>query len=93
MSLMSLCPFFENMYHLLVKGAGFALLGGAVGVALAHRVDGTAAHENVHILKFMAELPADGVHHLDSLPHHLGADSVAPDEGNFIIHRSILLFF
>ena len=27
MSLMSLCPFFENMYHLLVKGAGFALLG------------------------------------------------------------------
>ena len=66
--------------------AGLAGLGGAVGVALAHRVNGAAAHEHVGVGKGVAELLAHLLQNLDGLPHYFGADAVAADESDFVIH-------
>ena len=73
--------------------AGPTLLGGAVGIALPHRVGGAAAQQHLLIGEAVAELLADGLQHLDGLPHHFGADAVAADERNFIIHFAAPLAF
>ena len=40
-------------------------------------------------IKLMTKLLADGLHDLDGLPYHFGADAVAFDQRNFIIHLPI----
>ena len=73
--------------------AGPALLRRAVGIGLAHRVDGTAAHHHVCKFKAVAELGTHGLHDLDRLAHHLGADAVAPDQRDLIVHFATPLAF
>ena len=73
--------------------AGLALLLRAVGIGLAHGVDGATAHHHVYKLKAVAELGAHGLHDLDRLAHHLGADTVAPDQRDLIVHFATPLAF
>ena len=73
--------------------AGPAFLRRAVGVALPHRIGGAAAQQYVHEFISVSKRFPHALQYLDGLPHHFGADAVAADERNFIIHFAAPLAF
>ena len=92
------CPGHADYIKNMITGA--AQMDGAILVIAA--TDGPMAQTKEHILLarqvgvpaiVVAELLADGLQHLDGLPHHFGADAVAADERNFIIHFAAPLAF
>lgn len=63
-----------------------AHVDGLLGQAAASSVDGAAAGQNGGAVESVAELVAHLVHNIDCLGDDIGADAVAGNDRNFIIH-------
>ena len=80
-----LWPPHRPQQHAVGAQAGFQ-----AGIRQGHAegVNGAAAHGGLLIGEGMSEFLRHGVQHADGLAYDLGADSVAPDDGNGLVHLS-----
>ena len=71
--------------------AGQALVQLSLGQRLAPLVNGAAAHVHLGVGEGVAVLFGDLVQHANGLAHDLGADAVAADDSNVLVHWFVLL--
>ncbi|MPM77111.1 hypothetical protein SDC9_124111 [bioreactor metagenome] len=73
--------------------AGSAQRGGSLGIGGSGGVDGAAAQQHIGVGEAVTKFLAHRVQHPDGLGNHLGADTVAPDQRDFVIHWAASLAF